>query len=407
MSKQLREKASSKEYWVSPTSHRLLEIALYYGFTAINHLCPNKTDLDTCRNYLETDAEEAIPLRPEEECALLRSYFSDGQPALPFTVVRERKPIRSIRQAHDKQAQGGLDKKDLKRFECTLDIIGTTRPIADAIVIKTAYEMVLEEYGNAYIEINSLGDKDSMIRYHRELINYYKKNVSELEPECRQLIKKSAFAILQCRHEKCLEVKRNSPHPMSYLSEPSRCHFKEVLEHLEMAKLPYDINTKLVQYHEFGSHTVFRIYVQEEGKEGPTLVASGARWNNLAKKMGFKKDIPGVTTVISLKKSPELKNKRIPKPQFYFIQMGQEAKLRSLTVIEILRRAQIPVYHSLVKDKLTAQLTSAEHLKVPYILIMGQKESMENTVLVREMHNRSQETIRVDLMADYLKRLIQ
>jgi histidyl-tRNA synthetase len=212
---------------------------------------------------------------------------------------------------------------------------------------------------------------------------------------------------LACAHEKCQEIKRNVPHPMNYLSEPFTFILKKSWSILEMAQLPYTINhciwfniMILLPYR-------FRIYAEEEGKKEPTLVASGARWTNLAKKMGFKKDIPGVTAVISSEKSPEPKVKRIPKPQFYFIQMGQEAKLRSLTLIETLRQAHIPVYHSLVKDKLTAQLMSAEHLKVPFILIMGQKESMENTVLVREMHNRSQETIRVDVIADYLKRLIQ
>jgi hypothetical protein len=43
--------------------------------------------------------------------------------------------------------------------------------------------------------------------------------------------------------------------------------------------------------------------------------------------------------------------------------MGQEAKLKSLRVIEVLRQSKIPVYHSLTKDKLTAQLMSAENLQ--------------------------------------------
>jgi hypothetical protein len=53
-------------------------------------------------------------------------------------------------------------KKIQSDLNVALDIVGTTRAIADAIVIKTAYEMIREEYGNATIEINSLGDKDSL-----------------------------------------------------------------------------------------------------------------------------------------------------------------------------------------------------------------------------------------------------
>ncbi len=137
-----------------------------------------------------------------------------------------------------------------------------------------------------------------------------------------------------------------------------------------------------------------------------TILARGVRWTNLAKKMGIKKDIPGVSAVISLQKLPEIKHTKIRKPQFYFVQMGQEAKLKSLIIIETLRQAKIPVYHSLTKDKLTAQLMSAENMKVPYILIMGQKESIENTILIREMNNRSQETVKITLVAEYLKNLL-
>jgi histidyl-tRNA synthetase len=382
MPKQLREKASAAEhYWVYPNSHRLLEIALYYGFTPIDPVPTEK----------KIAADENGTLHQDEIISVLKAHFAKGQPHLPLTLVRERK----------------FDKRDPKRFECCLDVIGTSRSIADALTIKTAFEMVREEYGNASIEINSIGDKESLARFNRELTNYFKKHISALDPECRQALKKSAFAALHCEHQKCIEIKNNAPHPMNYLSESSRMHFKEVLEHLEMAELPYDINTRLIQHQDFASHTLYRIYAQEEGKKEPTLAAFGVRWAGLAKKLGFKKDIQGVTTVVSLKKHIEPKaQKKIPKPQVYFIQMGQEAKLRSLSLIEKLRKAHIPVYHSLVKDKLTAQLSSAEYLKVPFILIMGQKESIENTVLVREMNNRCQETIKIDLVADYLKKLI-
>ncbi|MDQ3014572.1 MAG: His/Gly/Thr/Pro-type tRNA ligase C-terminal domain-containing protein [bacterium] len=384
MKKQLREKGStSHEYWIYPSSHTLLEIALYYGFTPISPIHTEKTE-----------KLEEIPLYSEEIVSVLKNHFAKGMSQLPLTLVRERK----------------LEKKDTsKRFECCLDVVGTSRSIADALTIKTAYEMIREEYGNnVFIEINSIGDKESLARFNRELTNYFRKNITELDPECRQALKKSAFAAIACQHEKCQEIKRSAPHPMSYLSEVSRSHFKEVLEHLEMAELPYTINTKLVQYQDFASHTLFKIFVQEEGNPQPMLVASGARWAGLAKKIGFKRDVQGVTAVISLKKSVEPKSsKKIAKPKCYFIQMGQEAKMRSLSLIETLRKAHIPVYHSLSKDKLTAQLSSAENLKVPFVLIMGQKESMENTVLVREMYNRSQETIRIDMVADYLKKLIK
>ncbi len=300
------------------------------------------------------------------------------------------------------------EKKDAKRGEYCLDAVGTTRSIADALLIKTAFEIVQAEgFEDVTIEVNSIGDRESLARFSRELTAYFRKHIAELDPECRQLFKKSSFDIITCSHEKCATIKENAPKPMNYLSEPSRVHFKELLEILEMTKLPYTINNTLIDNHEFASHTIFRIYGVEPGKKDRTIVARGSRYSGLAKKMGFKKDVPGVTAIILLKKLNEVKATKIRKPQLYFIQMGQEAKLKSLIVIETLRQAKIPVYHSLTKDKLGAQLGSAENLRVPYVLIMGQKESIEHTVLVREMRNRSQETVQIEKVGEYIKKLLE
>ncbi len=56
--------------------------------------------------------------------------------------------------------------------------------------------------------------------------------------------------------------------------------------------------------------------------------------------------------------------------------------MKSLNVIEILRKAHIPVMQALSKDSLSAQLAVAEKAGVPYTIIFGQKEAMENSVIV-------------------------
>ena len=95
----------------------------------------------------------------------------------------------------------------------------------------------------------------------------------------------------------------------------------------------------------------------------------------------------------------------IKKPKVCFIQLGFEAKLKSLAVIEILRKAKIAIAHSLPKDSLAAQLAAAEKMGTPYTIIFGQKEAMEGTVIVRNMENRSQETVKIENLAEYIKKI--
>ncbi len=141
--------------------------------------------------------------------------------------------------------------------------------------------------------------------------------------------------------------------------------------------------------------TVFEIH---DGA-GKTL-GTGMRYDALSKRIGLKKEVPavGMQLVFQAKEQPKVRKTAhvVRKPKFYFIQLGFDAKLKSLKVIEMLRQAKVPLFQSLSKDKLIGQMTVAENLKIPYTIIMGQKEAMENTVIVRNMTTRSQETIRID-----------
>ena len=103
--------------------------------------------------------------------------------------------------------------------------------------------------------------------------------------------------------------------------------------------------------------------------------------------------------------SPKLFFRSRPQPKFFFIQFGSIAKLKSLSVIESLRQARIPVHHLLTSDKFVGQLTAAESLKTPFVIIMGQKEALENTVVVRQMSTRSQEIIPIPDLPVYLSKL--
>jgi histidyl-tRNA synthetase len=226
----------------------------------------------------------------------------------------------------------------------------------------------------------------------------------------------------------------------------AKAHFKEVLEYLDALKLTYRINPNLVRGLDYYTHTVFEITeipdetvsapavveeaetATEETPDGeekkavkekpvekapptPLSIAGGGRYDYLAKRLGSKKDIPAVGASIGVDRvllSPNFKAtapRIVKKPKIYFIQLGFEAKLKSLEIIEVLRNARIPVTHSLNKDSLSMQLAIAEKQQIPYALIFGQKEALDGTVIVRDMVTRSQETVKLANLAEYIKKV--
>ncbi|MEI7777092.1 MAG: His/Gly/Thr/Pro-type tRNA ligase C-terminal domain-containing protein [bacterium] len=384
-------------------------VATHYGFVPMPEISIEKEHLTKAKTFLEGSIKEVHPFGDnqakfsgylEEKIAIIQSYMEKKMNHLqqPVMIYYEG-PLKGNPHM----------KRGLKDRTFNLEIIGNSKPIAEAIIIETSYVIVKERYEEEelIVELNSVGDKDSATRYTRELSLYFKKHSSEWPAECRNKLKKDIFEIFNCCHEKCLELQENAPKSISYLSEPGRRHFMEVLEYLDSLQIPYAINHKLIGSRSYCSGTLFEI--QASKKEISHTVAIGERYNSVSKKVWGKKDIPAIGAAISIYDAHlKTEKKRIPvikKPKFYFIQLGHDAKLKSLQILETLRQAKIPVYQSLSKDKLLGQIASAEKMEIKYVLIMGQKEAIENSVVVRNMETRSQNTVDLKDLVAYLKKL--
>jgi histidyl-tRNA synthetase len=86
--------------------------------------------------------------------------------------------------------------------------------------------------------------------------------------------------------------------------------------------------------------------------------------------------------------------------------LSAEAKHKALALIELLREHNILVYQAISRDKLGSQLAIAERMKIPFLLIMGKKEALDNTVMIRNLRSRQQFTIPLADLPDYIKKNI-
>ncbi|MDP2593338.1 MAG: His/Gly/Thr/Pro-type tRNA ligase C-terminal domain-containing protein [bacterium] len=298
-----------------------------------------------------------------------------------------------------------------KRFNrLSLDVIGTAKPIAEAILIKVAYE-ILKENGrkNLVLHINSVGDRDSLQRFGRELSQFYRKKLSYLHPECIDMLKQDVFSLFSCPNKSCVTLRETAPKSMNFLSENSREHFKEVLEFMEMLEMPYEIDNNLVGNRAISNHILFEIRGDELPEGGDSPLAVGMRHDSIARRVGIRKDLPSASVSISLRDKSEGSTHHIStfkKPLLYFAHLGFEAKLKSLGFIETLRQANIPFYQAFARDKISSQMAAAENLHVPFTIIMGYKEAMEGTVIVRNMATREQNVILLDKLIPYLRQIL-
>jgi len=333
---------------------------------------------------------------PEEKISILKSYLSSDFP--------KKNNVSMIY-----NNQGSPTNKKLSPLKkISLDIVGIKNGIAEAIIIQTAVVALMEEgFKDISIDINSVGDKESFTLFKNELFNYYKNNINGLHPECRNINEKNIFDLLKCNHKECQMLKANAPKSIYFLSESSQRHLKEVLEHLESNGITYFINDSLIGIDNYFSKIIFEIKSKNAKKNEETLLGRGGRYDELARKIMRRKDSSAVGVSLEIKR---LKNKqmRLPsekKPTFYFIQFGPKAKLKSLALIELLRKSGSIIQQNLYIDKFSDQIEIAKQSKAPYAIILGQKEASDNTVIVKDLRQASQKIIPMINLLPYLKQL--
>ena len=415
--KGMRDLMNEEYYAFQGFFEKAQEVAVYYGFKPIETPMMEHeetftgigvgTDIVDKEMYtLKTKGGDHLALRPEHTAPLMRAYIEHGMQNMPQPVMfYQYGPIFR----HDKPQRGRY--RQFWQFD--LDSLGNDKSIMDALVRKAGMS-ILQEAGaeNLSIDINSIGDKECRNGYVKELTSYYRKHLSSLPAVDRERLKTNPLRILDSKEEKTKEINVNAPDSVSFLCAACKKHFKEVLEYLEEMGIPYNMNKNLVRGLSYYTRTVFEVIEQTGGEEGtPLTLAGGGRYDYLAKQVGGKKDVPaigisiGVDRIIASPWYKKLNPRILKKPKIYFIQLGAEAKLKSLNIIEILRKAHIPIAQSLSKDSLGSQLAIAEKLAIPYALIFGVKEALDNSVIVRDMSNRSQDTVKLSKLLEYLKEL--
>jgi histidyl-tRNA synthetase len=394
------------------------EIASFYNFQKIETPILEETELFSRGIGLSTDVVQkemfsfktkggdVLTLRPEGTAPVVRAYIENGMQNLPQPVklwywgpfFRYEKPqLGRYRQF----------------WQFGLEVLGEESSIIDAQIIQIFYNILRElKLKNLIIEVNSIGDSACRPYYKKLLVNYLKGRIDGLCQNCKRRIKENPLRILDCKEEKCQRIVSQGPQMIDELCETCHQHFKEVLEFLDEIELPYHLNPYLVRGLDYYTRTVFEIYDGQERGRALGALAGGGRYDALIKILGGA-DTPacgaagGIERIISLMKEKAIILKKEKVPQIFLSQLGNLAKRKSLKLIEDFRREGILISESLGRNSLKAQLQIADKIGAKYTLILGQKEALEGTIIIRDMVNGRQETVKFEKLVKEMKKRLK
>ena len=91
-------------------------------------------------------------------------------------------------------------------------------------------------------------------------------------------------------------------------------------------------------------------------------------------------------------------------PEVFVAQLGEPARRKTLALFNALRKDGVKVAESFSRDALKQQLEIANRMGVRYTVILGQKEVLDGTALIRDMDSGIQEILDFKKTAIELKR---
>lgn len=367
--------------------------ARHYGFDTLSRAVATNNAQDKKARVLDRLKQS------DKNIDALRGELVSGLEALLTNRSKIDEPVLF----YTSNADSGKQKK---HSAFGIHVVGAKESFAEALLLRVGLS-ILEDTGhkNYSVRIGSIGNRDSSAKYMREAGNFFRRNMHTLNPQLQALLKEDIFLaaehIIKKKHPLHLEM----PKPVEYLSTQSRRHFQEVLEYLEKAELPYEMSDALLGHRDCYSETIFDIRPTDDQTESP-FIARGGRYDEFARRY-LKSSVPavGLTFIMDepLDTLPEQKVPNQRNPKAFFIHLGSEARLRSISVVERLRRARVPFVHSLGGGSFSEQLARAERESIPFAVIMGQREAIRNAVIVRNVVSRAQDTIPVDAIPYYFK----
>ncbi len=355
---------------------------------------------------------DSVTMRPEITGGIARSYITHG-------MFNRAQPVK----LYSFGPVFRYDRPQAGRFrqfnQLSIEIFGDIGPVADSEIIFLSY-LICKQLGlNVMIQINSLGDTESREEYISILKEFYRSKRRLLCDDCKKRITKNTLRLLDCKEESCRELAKEAPQLIDHLDEESKEHFVSVLEHLDESEVPYELNPYIVRGLDYYNRTAFEIVpaTEDDESEGELQksaqeIGGGGRYDGLVEIIGGRETSAvgvafGLERVVDLLQKSNKQLRTTRKPEVFLAQLGEEATKHSFRLFEVLRNSGIDVRANFSKDGLKQQLEIADKMGVVFTVILGQKELLDETVIIRDMENGIQEVVDLAKISDELKKRLK
>lgn len=360
----------------------------------------------------ETPGGEQVALRPEGTASVVRAFIQHGlwnQPQ-PMKLWYSGPMFR-----YDRPQAGRFRQFYQAGFEC---LGGDGDAVVDAQLIIMSWNILTQLGLDPVVRVNSLGTPESRANYKQALTAFFRSKKNQLSEDDKRRLAKNPLRLLDSKDPLMVELRSEAPQMVDWLDEDSKAHFMRVLEYLDEVGVRYELDPYLVRGLDYYTKTVFEWYASsEDGELAQSAIGGGGRYDGLVESLGGQPTAAagmafGLDRIASRLKEMDAQHGNVPVSssmapvEIFLAQLGEMGRKRALVVFEEFRKAGIHVGEAFSKSSIKAQMDLANRRQAKWAIVIGQKEVLDGTAVIRDMDAGTQETVDVKkLIAEMKKKL--
>ncbi len=351
-----------------------------------------------------------MTVRPEGTASVVRAYIEHG-------MLNQPQPVKlwylEPMFRHERPQAG----RYRQHWQFGLEAIGSDDPVLDAQVILMAYNFYKDLGLDVIVNINSLGTSVTRKAYVADLVKYFKPHAKKMSETDQKRLQRNPLRVLDSKDALIEELRPNAPQLIEYLDDEAKQHFMKVLEYLDEAEVPYTLNPYLVRGLDYYTKTVFEIMnvtpLSTEEGAAQSALGGGGRYDGLVPLLGGREGTGGVGAGIGIERAlmamraAKLWPESHRSAEVFFCQLGEAARRKGLKIFERFRRSGVDVAEAFAKGNLKSQLEIADRMHASLAIILGQKEVLDGTILIRDMESGAQEIVDVEKVVPIVAKRLQ
>ena len=290
-----------------------------------------------------------------------------------------------------------------------IEAFGSNFAEQDAEIIALAWHLLahFRLTNKIDLQVNSIGTSECRAGYRDALKQFLKPHFDELSEISKRRFNTNPLRILDSKNKKEQTILKNGPRISDYYTKDDKEHFNEVKTYLKAMNIPFTINSGLVRGLDYYTKTVFEITSNELGSQDALL--GGGRYDSLVETLGGKPTpgigfAAGIERILLLINEANFKEHK-PVPDIYLICIEKKGIPASLNIAKKLRLKGLNIISDPIRRSMKAQMRDANKLRARYVLILGESELKDNTIIFKNLESGKQESIKQEKIVKYFDNL--